>query len=158
MGSAAAEIGGIRLKRTTAIVVVLALCIAALAPSAAIASKSRFAGSIDPSGTVSFKVLKKHKKTYVLRFGWRRLPVKCKSGPNTTSGRLAYRVKVKHHKFSTEATADNGSARAKINGKIRGRRAKGTITVSGSSLAVDNNPPQTGNCSSGKKDWKARKQ
>lgn len=146
------------MKRTTAIVLVLAFGIAALAPSAALAKKSRFAGPIDPSGTVSFKVLKKSKKTYVLRFAWRRLPVKCKSGPNTTSGHLAYRVKVKDHKFSTQANADDGSARAKINGKIRGRRAKGTITVSGSSLFVDNNPPQTGNCSSGKKDWKARKQ
>jgi hypothetical protein len=150
--------GGPALKRITALALALAMCLALLAPGAAMAKKIHYRGKIKPSGTLQFDLLKKNHKTSIVHFKWKSMPIDCKAGANTSTGNLTYRVKVKHHQFDTTARANGQgtNAKAHITGKLDGRHAKGTISISGKKVPVDN-PPSPDKCSTGKLRWKAHK-
>jgi hypothetical protein len=132
-------------------------CVAMLAPAVADASKKQYAGSIEPSGEISFTLRKQNGKLDVLKLAWTNLPVDCNGEPNTTSGKLSFAVPVKDHKFKARAVLgdpQSPEARAVIKGELKGKRhAEGTIEVNGSHLPTDDGG--SGNCESGRLDWSA---
>jgi hypothetical protein len=107
-------------------------------PARSVASSHSYSGAVDPAGTLSFKVKKKHGKTRIKRFEFEQVPITCDAGPDTTFGHLEFAVKVKKKKFHAAAVHDphgqqEGST-LKLDGKLtdKGRHVEGTLRVFGS--------------------------
>jgi hypothetical protein len=137
-----------------------ALAVALTIPAGAAASTHGYSGTVDPSGTLSFKVKKKHGKTRVRAFRFEQIPVTCDAGADTTFGKLEFAIDVKRKKFHAVAVhrpdGSEGST-LKLRGKLtdKGRRATGTIRVFGSPPLESGN---TGvNCHTGKRPWSAER-
>lgn len=142
------------MKKTITICIVA--CVALLAPAAANASKKSYSGSVEPSGTLSFKLKSKNGNKDVVKLAWRDLPVDCSGEAKTSDGGLSFEVPIKNDGFKAIAvlgSKDDPEARAVIIGSFKGRSADGTIELSGSKLPT--NDGNSGNCRSGKLDWKA---
>ncbi len=139
---------------STALAVALALAL----PGAAMAFTHPYLGAVEPAGTVSFKVKKKHGKTRVIKFRFEAVPVTCDAGATTTFGHLKFGVKVKKRKFHAVAVADppgpkEGST-LHVDGKLRNksRRAEGELRVFGAAPTAAG----TGvNCHTGRRPWTA---
>lgn len=135
-------------------VVALSLSLAATAA----AGKSKYAGDIDPSGEIAFTLKKKNSKVAVLKLRWSALPVNCGGTADTTSGGLSFAVPVVKKAFKARAVLGKPSkpeAKARIDGKLAGKKASGKITLEGSKLPLDSGG--SGDCRSGKLDWSAAK-
>lgn len=138
------------------LIAVIAACAVLLVPSAANAAKSKYAGSIKPSGSISFTVKEKHDEQSVVKLAWKDMPVDCSGDPQTSDGGLSFEVPVKKHKFKARAVLGSGKhpdARAVITGKLKGHNASGKIELSGTKLPT--NDGNTGNCASKNLKWKA---
>jgi len=145
------------MKRT--IITCVVACLALLAPVVANASKKNYAGSIEPSGEISFKLRSSKGEEDVIKLAWRNLPVTCKGVKQTSDGGLSFDVPVKDNgSWKAKAVlgpAKDPEARAVITGSFSGKRgADGTIELSGSKLPT--NDGNSGKCASGKLDWSAR--
>ena len=127
-------------------------------PAGAVASSHAYSGAVDPSGTLSFKVKKKHGKTRVRAFRFEQIPVTCDAGADTTFGTLDFGIKVKRKKFHAVAVhqphGSEGST-LKVRGRLTGgaRHATGTIRVFGAPPLGSGNPGV--NCHTGKRPWTA---
>ena len=142
------------MKKTITICIVA--CVALLAPAGANASKSSYSGSVEPAGTISFKLKSKNGEKNVAKLSWRDLPVDCAGTPKTSDGGLSFAVPVKNSGFKASAVLgkkDAPKARAVIKGKFIGKTASGTIEISGSKLPT--NDGNSGKCASGELDWNA---
>lgn len=138
---------------------VLAIVVCAVAVAAtATAGTSKYRGTIDPSGRLSFKLEKKRGKQRVINLVWASLPVTCKGGKAaTTGGHLNYRVAVRNGVFHASAflgNEKNPNAEADVRGKIKGRKASGRITVDGRKLPIAGSS-KGAKCASGKLKWTA---
>jgi hypothetical protein len=135
--------------------------------SAATSTRS-FSGTIDPSGTVSFK-LKKHNGTRTIPgaspskgFTFGSMPVDCDGGPDTTGGVVTFTIPVKDTgKFTIKAVAgnpQNPSSALLVKGDFNNKytKASGTIRVHGSNVLISGNNHDA--CDSGTLDWSAQKQ
>lgn len=148
----------------------LVVGVALLGPLAASASTTSLSGTIDPSGTVSFKVKKHNGKLSIpgapgspsKGFTFSSMPVSCDSGDHVTGGVVTFTIPVKAAtgKFTINAAAGNPQhpnsallVKGDLNKKLT--KASGTIRVHGSSVLIDGNT--TDNCDSGTLDWSVKK-
>jgi hypothetical protein len=130
-------------------------------PAGAAASTHGYSGAFDPSGTLAFKVKKRHGKARVTKFRFEQVPITCDAGADTTFGKLEFAVKVKRKKFHVVAVHDprgqqEGST-LKIDGKLKnhGRHVDGTLRVFGSPPLASGD---TGiSCHTGTRPWSAER-
>jgi hypothetical protein len=144
-------------KRLVPIVAVLALALALPAVSAA--KSKHYAGTLSPSGTVSFKVnkiVKKGKKgkkkktsTTVSNFTFDSVPITCTDGAHTTRGLITFSVKLRG---SFNIDGESSATGAKV--QIQGTTTAGTLHVSGN-VPIDGTQNLGDTCDSGVLSWTA---
>jgi hypothetical protein len=148
--------------------VAVTIVVSLLAASFAFASKTGFSGTIDPGGTLTFKLVKKNGKEKILDLNFLGLPVQCQTdGPQTTSGNVpppsqdGVAIPVKADgSFTTTLIAGNTSnpdAYLKFAGQLKhhDKKAVGTINVHGTQV-TESGPTSPDNCTSGTQNWSAQ--
>lgn len=143
--------------RTRMFVALAVVGSALLLAGAATGETTHYRGPIRPSGTLSFKLTKKHD---ILRlrngFSFSRLPLLCLRRNETTSGSLTFPVNVHHKKFKAVAKSHSGSASLVMKGTFRHhfRKAVGTIRIQGKKVPLDSGGK--GDCDSGVRPFRVR--
>jgi hypothetical protein len=133
-------------------VLVSVVAVAALAiPAQAVASSKKYVGGVNPSGDFSFTVKKKNGKKKVKNPTFIEVPTHCDQGNVTTSGKLAFSVKLKHKEFTAVGQLPGGSVT--VVGHVNGNNASGTIQVLGAS-PIDGDGTGSG-CDTGELSWSA---
>ena len=144
------------MRKHIALAAVLAVALTAPGSVSAGQGKVKYVGSFEPTGTLSFVVEKTKRGKKVFRYKWNDVPLDCRSGPETSSSRLTYAVRVKNKKFSARAV-DNVSdpgAFLRINGEFQGSTsATGNMSLEGKNVPVDSGGRR--NCESGRVGWTA---
>lgn len=136
---------------------VAALAIALALPAASMAKSKHFAGTVSPSGTVSFnlvtKVKKKGKKRKKVRtisgFTFNAVPITCSDGSHTASGKVTFAAKFKGG-FTIHAESSATGAKLDIRGS---GTASGTLLLQGP-VALDGAAQGSG-CDTGTLSWTA---
>jgi hypothetical protein len=137
----------------------IAALAAALALSgAAAAATTGYSGSIK-SGTVNFKVIRKSGKRKLTGFKFMSVPVTCRAGGATASGRdTADRFPIRPDGFfKLVLKSDNPAFTGKVvfKGAVTRGSASGTFRLSGKKVPIE--PAATGrNCDTGVLDWSAQ--
>jgi len=138
---------------------IVCMCAVALGvPSALAGGGKKYEGDFSGSGSMSFKVEKRQDGKKVVNFKFRDLLVTCGVTPKVTAGHLTFAVSVKNNKFSTKAVVGNPSdpkSSLKLKGKLKNRKADGTLRVYGSEVNVGGDPPERDECDSGTVNWDA---
>jgi hypothetical protein len=133
----------------------LVLVLALALPGQALAGTKSFSGAIDPSGTVSFKVKKKHGKKKVTGLKFNQVPITCDGGASTTGADVGNAGRLKHKKFGFSGSNPSGTATLDAVGKVTGSSASGAVQIQGDVLLSDGS---TGtNCDTGALGWTAAK-
>ena len=148
------EVGSLR--KVVALSGAIALVLFTPAGAGAGQAKTKYAGAFNPSGTLSFVVKPTNNGKKVFRFAWQAFPLDCKGGPETSSNRLNFAVRVKDKRFHAEAVDDAANPRAflTLDGKFEGGgTASGTMRIKGRRVPVDSGG--RANCDSGKRGWSA---
>jgi hypothetical protein len=130
------------------------LAVALVLPAQAMAAKPKhYAGTVNPAGTIAFKVTqKKHSKLKrVARFQFSGVPVSCAEGAKTTLGVVSTAVKLKKGKFKIVALSNATGAKLEIHGNLK----RGTLRVSGN-VPIDPTGQGT-SCDSGVLGWTAHR-
>jgi hypothetical protein len=133
------------------------LAVALVLPGQAAAKSIHYTGTVSPSGTIGFNVVKKKKKKGKKKpkptlngFSFAGVPVNCDEGPKTAHGFVSFPVKLVGGSFNIVAQSSTGANLA-----IHGNLATGTIELSGN-VAIE--PSGTGtNCQSGVLSWTAQR-
>jgi hypothetical protein len=135
-------------------VAVIAVAAALAAPPAALASIRQFDGSVDPAGAISFDAKKRLGRVVevLAGFAFSHVPVSCDDGHHHIKGSFDFPMDVYRRRFEGTGSYD-GPGHVTVSGKFSrtGRRAHGTIQISGDFTAID----ATG-CHA-KHDWTAHK-
>jgi hypothetical protein len=130
----------------------LALAVALTLPADAMAAKRAYAGGIEPSGELSFKLKQKRDRETIKNFAFTQVPIDCAEGAKTTTGHLTFGIRLEGKEFGARADNDEGS-RLRVSGKLkqRGKRARGKIRIHG---AVPTDDGATGtSCDTGILRW-----
>lgn len=141
----------------TAVAATFVLAVPASAPGAV----SRFAGEFEAGGELQFNRVTTNKGQTVNNFKFEQVAITCRSGPNTTTGGLTFRIPVRRGgKFRTSAVRlDNQGrvlAQLRIAGRFKGpRSASGVMRVSGSKVPVDSGGGAR--CDSGRLRWSVQR-
>jgi hypothetical protein len=145
-------VGGFLLKK---FLVPLVLVIALALPGQAVAGTKSYSGSVSPSGTVNFKIKKKHKKKKVKGLKFHQLPITCDAGPTTASADVGNAGRLKHKEFDFNAINPSGTATLDTAGKVTSSSASGTVQIQGE-VFLDDGTTGT-NCDTGVLNWTASK-
>jgi hypothetical protein len=130
---------------------VLVLALALAAP--AVAGSKKYSGAVSPSGTVSFKITKKHGKKKVGALKFNQLPITCDDGAATANADVGAAGKLKHKKFGFHGSNPSGTASLDAVGKVTGSSASGAVQIQGDVFLSDGT---TGtNCDTGALSWTA---
>jgi hypothetical protein len=134
--------------------VVVTLVIALAMPAMAVAGIHHFDGSVDPSGSISFDAKKRLGRVVEVEpgFAFTRVRVGCDDGHHHIMGSFDFAMDVHRRRFDGTGSYEGGG-RVTVSGELSplGRRARGTIQVSGDFSAIN----ATG-CYA-KHDWRAKK-
>lgn len=123
----------------------------------ALASTDSYGGDLK-SGTVTFNIVTKHGKTFMTAFRFKRVPISCRGGDVTASGKdPADKFPVTDDKFKAVLRATSADFKSKLvfAGKIKNSGAKGTFRLSGKKVPIDGSAGVGSKCDTGTIDWKA---
>jgi hypothetical protein len=137
------------------LLVPLVLVIALALPGQAVAGTKSYSGTVSPSGSISFKVKKKHKKKKVKALKFSQLPITCDQGSTTASADVGNAGRLKHKEFSFHGTNPSGTATLDAVGKVTSSGASGAVQIQGD-VFLDNGTTGT-NCDTGALSWTASK-
>ena len=120
--------------------VVATLIVALATPSSAVAGTRHFKGSIAPSGGISFDARTRPGKVVRVLPGlaFSHVPMTCDGGARTVSGDYNFGMRVVRHHFHGTGIY-TGGGKVTVSGEFthRGRRADGTIKISGDFSAIN---------------------
>jgi len=134
---------------------VIATVVATLGlPASATAGTRHFDGSVDPSGAISFDARTRLGRVVKVLPGlaFKHVPMICDDGARTVTGGFKFGIPVAHRRF-TGTGIYTGGGKVTVSGEFthHGRRADGTIKISGNFTAIG----ATG-CHA-KHDWRAKR-
>ena len=129
------------------------LGLALAVPNQTAAKTKRYTGTLDPLGTITFKVVQKKgsKKKQVTGFKFFGVPVTCQEGAKTTRGLVDFPARLRAGRFKIVASNSGTGATLRIHGDL----PAGTLRVSGD-VPIDPSGMGT-NCDSGVLSWTAHR-
>jgi hypothetical protein len=145
-------------RRATITLALLVAVSLALAPSAA-ASRKRLSGTVEPAGTIGFKLVKSRGRTRATDIHFEGVPILCDNESGTTFGRLSFPVDVsKKGKFHVVAQHKGRGNPEGSTLKIRAQLTRNRRHAFGSLRVFGSAPTNSGvglNCHTGKRSWTA---
>jgi len=144
------------MRKLIAIAAVSAVALAVPGSAGAGQEKTKYLGSFEPTGDMSFVLKKANNGKKIFNFKWVGFPLDCRGTPETSSSRLLFAVEVENKEFKTRAVdnEDNPGALLKLKGELQGRTlADGTMSIEGRNVPVDGGGRKK--CDSGTLDWSA---
>lgn len=134
----------------------LATVVALVLPATVGAAAKTYSGTVEPGGTIQFKVKKTNNGKKVKPTLFLNVPADCTSGDETVSGNVPVPGKVQGGEFQINAVVTGFDSKLKITGEINGDSADGTIRVHGSEVLA-NGESERQQCDTGTVDWSAEK-
>ena len=144
------------MRKCIALAAVSAVALTAPGSVSAGQGKVKYLGGFEATGTLSFVVERTRSGKKVFRYKWNDFPLDCRSGPETSSSRLTYAVRVENKRFSARAVDNirDPGAFLRIRGEFQGTSsASGTMRLEGKNVPVDSGGRK--NCDSGRVGWTA---